>query len=129
LRLDDLKGPLVFVGDESSFALVGAWQTQHVDEQPVSVVCEVDDAHESSEVLGAIGISGQPSRPASGRNPRPRTRGVGREALRGQPDAALCLTGKAQTIAAVRQAIKSAGLSRRPTQVTAYWDENRSGLD
>jgi hypothetical protein len=57
LRLDDLKGPLVFVGDESSFALVGAWQTQHVDEQPVSVVCEVDDAHESSEVLGAIGIS------------------------------------------------------------------------
>lgn len=38
------------------------------------------------------------------------------------------ITGKAQTIRAVRGAIKDAGLS--PTaRVKAYWDPNRTGLD
>jgi hypothetical protein len=48
---------------------------------------------------------------------------------RAHPDASLCLTGKAQSIAAVRRDLKASGLAERPTRVKAYWDENRSGLD
>jgi hypothetical protein len=49
--------------------------------------------------------------------------------LRTHPDASLCLTGRAQSIAAIRRELKASGLAGRPTRVKAYWDENRSGLD
>jgi ferric-chelate reductase (NADPH) len=130
LKIDDLQGLVAFVGDETSFALVSAWQTQHIGEQPALLVFEVAHADESTEVLDAIGVS--PSnvflrRENAAHVPELAAAVIGQ--LRRQPETSLCLTGKAQTIAAVRQAVKAAGLSRRPTQVKAYWDENRSGLD
>jgi len=130
LKLDDLKGPIVFVGDETSFALMSAWQTRHVGKQAASLLFEVDHADESTQVLDAIGIC--PANLFVRREDAahvPELAAAVIEGLRAQPETPLCLTGKAQTIAAVRQAIEAVGLSRRPTQVKAYWDENRSGLD
>jgi NADPH-dependent ferric siderophore reductase len=49
--------------------------------------------------------------------------------LTSQPDATLCLTGRAQTIAALRRRLKDAGLAGRTAAVKAYWDVNRAGLD
>jgi NADPH-dependent ferric siderophore reductase len=50
-------------------------------------------------------------------------------AVRARPEAPLCLTGKAQSIAAIRRRLKAEGLSRKGTTVKAYWDQNRKGLD
>ena len=54
---------------------------------------------------------------------------VALEAARTNPAAPLVISGRAQTIAVVRRALKHAGLNGRPTTVKAYWDENRAGLD
>ena len=51
------------------------------------------------------------------------------EQVRSHPDAPVCLTGRAQTIAAVRRRLKEDGLTARDTKVKAYWDPNRTGLD
>ena len=51
------------------------------------------------------------------------------DVMSARPDAALCLTGRAQTIAFLRRALKAGPVAGRTTLVKAYWDENRTGLD
>ncbi len=51
------------------------------------------------------------------------------EQVRAHPDAPLCLTGRAPTIAAVRRHLKDVGLSDRRHRAKAYWDPGRTGLD
>ena len=46
-----------------------------------------------------------------------------------QPELTVVLTGRAQTIRAIRAAMKAAGVHRGRTVVRSYWDEKRSGLD
>lgn len=133
LNVDGLAGPIVFVGDEASFALVAAWREQHPGVEPLAVLLETDDLDETRPVLDAVGLD------AVGASPR-LFRRAGRAAhvdhiadhvvdvLRAQPDAALCLTGKAQSIATIRRRIKDAGLAPGQIRVKAYWDANRSGL-
>lgn len=50
-------------------------------------------------------------------------------AVRAHPDAPLCPTGRAQTIAPIRKRLKAEGLTAKDTAVKAYWDVNRKGLD
>lgn len=130
LKLDDLTGPVVFVGDETSFALVAAWRGRYPDRSPVAEVFEVGDPDECGAVLGALGLSTTHLVPRDDRAAHVEQLAAAVvDLLRAHPDASLCLTGKAQTIAALRRTIKSAGLAGRPMRVKAYWDENRSGLD
>ena len=130
LKLDDLAGPLLFVGDETSFALAAAWRRQNPENQPVAELFEVTDPDESRAVLDAFGL----------RSPVLFHRQVDSahleelctnvvDSLRTLPDVSLCLTGRAQSIAVIRRQLKASGLAGRPTRVKAYWDENRSGLD
>ena len=130
LKLDDLAGPIVFVGDETSFALVAAWCGRNPGIRPVAELFEVTDPDESRLCLDAIGLQ-------SARLFHRQTSSAHLEVLattvidllRTHPDASLCLTGKAQSIAAIRRELKTSDLAGRPTRVKAYWDENRSGLD
>jgi ferric-chelate reductase (NADPH) len=130
LALDGLGGPIVFVGDETSFAVVAAWQTANPSERPAALIFEVNDVEESAGVLDAVGIS---AAQLVARDTRATHLGeltaATATALRTHADGSLCLTGKAQSIARIRQTLKVQGLSGRPTRVKAYWDENRSGLD
>lgn len=130
LKLGDLAGPILFVGDETSFALVAAWHGQHPAAPPVAELFEVDDLDGSNLALGSLGVpSAQLFRREEGAAHVDRLAATSIELLHAHPDASLCLTGKAQTIAAVRRQIKAAGLSTRAASAKAYWDENRSGLD
>ena len=128
LSLVDLDGGPVLVGDETSFALAAAW-TAHGSARPVAQVYEVTGVADAEAVLAHLGVG-----PATlvartdgdGHHPDLARRVI--EALAADPAAPLALTGKAQTIRAVRGAVKDAGLS--PTvRVKAYWDPDRSGLD
>jgi ferric-chelate reductase (NADPH) len=130
LKLDDPARPIVFVGDETSFALVAAWRGQNPDAQPVAELFEVSDLDESGIALEAIGLSSARLFPRDDRAAHvEQLSATAIDMLRTHADASLCLTGKAQTIAAVRREIKSAGLAGHPIRVKAYWDERRSGLD
>jgi ferric-chelate reductase (NADPH) len=130
LKLDDPTGPILFVGDETSFALAAAWRGRNPEDQPVAELFEVTDPDESRITLEAIGLGS--ARLFHRQNNAAHLEELSTaliDLLRTHPDAALCLTGKAQSIAAIRRELKASGLAGRSTRVKAYWDENRSGLD
>jgi ferric-chelate reductase (NADPH) len=130
LALDRDRSPLVLVGDETSFALAAACHRQHAERAVVAALFEVDDPDEARAVLEGVGVAGaELVARTEGLEHLP---GLARsvvERLEAQPDASLCLTGKAQTIAFLRREIKASTVAGRPSLVKAYWDENRSGLD
>lgn len=126
VRLEDFESAPVFVGDETSFGLSLAWRTLHSNKPAVDIF-EVNDAAASSLALKARGIEDAlliERLPGNGHIAD--LRAAVATAAAGRP---LCLTGKVQTIAMVRDHLKSTGVSSGPTKAKAYWDENRSGLD
>ena len=130
LKLDDLPDSMVFAGDETSFASLAAWSGTHPGHQPAVQVFEVDDPDESGRVLETLGLPPACliTRQEDSSHLDELSRAVV-DALSGRPDATLCITGKAQTIARVRYELKSVGLGGRRSAVSAYWDQNRKGLD
>ncbi len=91
---------------------------------------EVTDPDGSRIALEAIGLrSASLFHPQSDSAHLERLSATVIDLLGTHPDASLCLTGKAQSIAAIRRELKATGLAGRPTRVKAYWDENRCGLD
>jgi NADPH-dependent ferric siderophore reductase len=130
LVLDRDGAPLLFVGDETSFALAAAWHRQHPDRPAVASLFEVADPEEARSVLDAVGITGADlvARTEGTEHLPGLVRSVV-EQLRANPEASLCLTGRAQTIAVLRRELKGSTVAGRTSLVKAYWDENRSGLD
>jgi NADPH-dependent ferric siderophore reductase len=118
----------VVVGDETSLGLYVA-QCATVADPPAGVF-EVDDADAAAAALGH-----HTSRPASFVTRQPEDRHLDElgatvvDLLTSQADTTLCLTGRAQTIAALRRRLKDTGHAGRTAAVKAYWDINRSGLD
>jgi NADPH-dependent ferric siderophore reductase len=127
VNLGNLDGSSIVVGDETSFAV--ATTCPGAGAAAGARIFEVTDATAAGEALAAIGLAGAtvlPREPDDAHHPELCRLVVA--AVRAQPEAALVLTGKAQTIKAVRQALKAEGLS--PTaRVKTYWDPNRTALD
>jgi NADPH-dependent ferric siderophore reductase len=127
LNLDFDGGPIL-VGDETSLALAAAWKA--VGAAPaLAHVLEVTSAGESAPALEHLALDplvvvertgGDGHHPELGQHVV--------DTVRRHPAAPLVLTGKAQTIRAVRGALKDVGLSPN-VRVKAYWDPNRAGLD
>ncbi len=127
VRLEDFENAPVFVGDETSFGLSLAWRSLHPDQQPPAEIFEVTDVGSSHHVLLARGITGVTlieRLPGNGHIADLRA-----AVAAAVVDRPLCLTGKVQTIAMVRDHLKSSDITFGPTKAKAYWDENRSGLD
>lgn len=123
LVLSDLSAPPVVVGDETSIAVATTTPAE-------AVLLEVTSRTAVEPVLAAVGIDPAVTlverQPDDAHHEALAANVV--EALRAVPAAPLVITGKAQTIRAVRGAVKDAGLSPA-ARVKAYWDPNRSGLD
>jgi NADPH-dependent ferric siderophore reductase len=130
VRLDRIESPPIFVGDETSFGLLLAWGRLHPDVSPVASLFEVTDPGPAAAVLPFYGteVTELVSRTTDASHLAALEDRVV-AAVRAAPDAPLCLTGKAQTIASIRRRLKAEGLTRKGTEVKAYWDQNRKGLD
>jgi ferric-chelate reductase (NADPH) len=131
VRLDRIAAPPVFVGDETSFGLLLALCAEHPEVAPVSILCEVTSVDAARAVLADHGVDdlgGLLVRTGDDRHVGSLAR-MTLEALRAHPDAPLCLSGRAQTIASIRRLLKAEGVAARSTIVKAYWDVNRKGLD
>lgn len=130
VRLDRFESAPIFVGDETSFGLLLAWRRLHPDTSPAASLFEVTDVGPAAAVLAFHGTAASE---LVGRTADHSHLGALEElvvaAVRARPEAPLCLTGKAQSIAAIRRRLKAEGLSRKGTTVKAYWDQNRKGLD
>jgi NADPH-dependent ferric siderophore reductase len=122
-----IEGDCVLFGDETSFAV--AYALRRARRGPLACLFEVSRPGESAEVLRALGLEGAET--------------VGRMAddahvpvlfdhlramLRGRATAQLVMTGKAQSIQALRARLRAEGLSRSG-KVKAYWSEGNTGLD
>jgi ferric-chelate reductase (NADPH) len=131
--LDDLAAPPIFVGDETSFALTAAWQHTAAAVPPAGQIYEVTDAGPAAAALDALGLGVAPATLVGRTADDGHHDELGEHVLRAvadHPGHPLVLTGKAQTIRAVRQAVKQSAPATAPTvRVKAHWDPRRSGLD
>lgn len=127
LDLESIAGPVI-VGDETSFALTAAWD-RFGGTAAAGHVFEVTSRGESLRALEHLGIGSHVlvERDVDDRHYTELSRHV-LDLVRRHGSAPVIITGKAQTIRAVRGQLKQAGVS--PTvRVKAYWDPKRSGLD
>ena len=129
LRLADVTEAPIVVGDETSFAVAAAWD-RHGALPAAAHVFEVTAPDESRAVLDGLGLDGTSTLVARADDDghHPALGALVVEAIGRHPGSPLVCTGKAQTIRAVRGAVKDAGLAP-PARVKAYWDPRRSGLD
>jgi NADPH-dependent ferric siderophore reductase len=129
LDLSRLAGAPIMVGDETSVGLAAAWSS-HGNAPAVASVFECDSPEELGAALGILQLGAADvlvKRDSVDGHLDALTEGVV-EAVRRHPDAPLVLTGRSQTISAIRRHLKGANL--RPTSfVKTYWDPNRTGLD
>ena len=122
VKLDFAHAPII-VGDETVLGLCAAWNGAHPQE-PATVLLEAADKDRCEAAAQAIGVV--PTHVVGDRDALVATV---LDAIRADPAAPLVLSGRAQTIATIRRAVKAAGLNQGATTVRAYWDENRAGLD
>ena len=119
----DLEHAPIIVGDETVLGLCAAWNNAH-PELSATVLLEAADVAACRAAAQAIGVA--PHRIV---DDRASLVAATIEAAQTNVGAALILSGRAQTIAAIRRELKTASLNDRPSKVRAYWDENRTGLD
>ncbi|MFO0667585.1 MAG: siderophore-interacting protein [Polyangiaceae bacterium] len=118
--------PLIFFGDESSIGVLCAATKAKA---PAFSVLEVTDEAEVASVLQALGIRAvlcvkkEPSD-----HHMPRVASAIRERLTGEPRAHLMMTGRAQSIQALRGLLKVTG-PIPPGKTKAYWSVGKRGLD
>ena len=122
VKLDFARAPII-VGDETVLGLCAAWNGAHPQE-PATVLLEAVDKAACQAAAQAIGVV-----PTHVVGDRDALAASVLDAIRADAAAPLVLSGRAQTIAAIRRAVKAAGLNQGATTVRAYWDENRAGLD
>jgi NADPH-dependent ferric siderophore reductase len=133
VRLDNLTAAPIFVGDETSFALTAAAAgvvQSAAGQTAAAQVYEVTDETPSKLVLDALGLGQDATLVERTTDDAHHDELCARviEAVTANPDHPLVLTGKAQTIKAVRQSLKTAGHAPE-VRVKAHWDPRRSGLD
>jgi NADPH-dependent ferric siderophore reductase len=129
IRLDTLHPAPVVVGDETAFGLHLAQRATDSGQRPPAIF-EVTDIERSAAVLAAHGVHDArlvAKQPADAHLAELEATVL--EALAADAATTLCLTGRAQTVAALRRRLKSEGHAGRAATVKAYWDLNRSGLD
>ena len=130
LALASLSGPVVFVGDETSFGAALSLPRLHAAADGVSCVFEVSDPEEATGVLRELSL---PANAIVARQP-----GLGHldaleQAVRAEvarhPRARLVLTGHAQVIQGLRKRLKVQPTEARGQTVKAYWADGKRGLD
>jgi NADPH-dependent ferric siderophore reductase len=128
IELDSSDASVVFFGDESSFAVAHALHQAHPEVQ-VSWLFEVSYAEESLGVLRELGLEGARTvERTPGETHLPELAGQLQAMLASSEGARLFMTGKAQSIQALRTRLKADGVSRGG-KVKAYWSVGKEGLD
>lgn len=121
------SGRAVLFGDETSLGLAFALQRQHAG-GAFDVMLEASDFAGAEQVVDRLGIVGVTL--AAAQRDDAHLRGIG-ETLRqlGSRAAHVVLTGKAQSIQALRRALKAGGVPNSRIETKAYWAIGKTGLD
>ena len=126
LVLDEGTAPVVLFGDETSFAVAHAFRT--AAKRDVTPLFEVSNRMDCRQALRELGFEGQDVKREAGDAHLAVVHERLREALRAKPGATLVMTGRAQSIQALRAKLRSDG-ERATPKVKAYWAVGKEGLD
>lgn len=130
LALSSIAGPVIFVGDETSFGTALSLQRARGAADGVSYVFEATHADEASSVLQQVGLpvgAIVPRQPALGHLAA--LEQAVRLACEERPHARLVLTGHAQIIQALRKRLRAQPVQSSGQTVKAYWADGKRGLD
>jgi ferric-chelate reductase (NADPH) len=127
LPLQEPSTPIVFFGDETSFGVAHALK-QAQAQKDLTCIFEVTRRAECAEPLREFGFEGSDVERSAGdahlAEIHERLKGV----LQARKEARVVMTGKAQSIQALRAKLRAEGLTP-PLQVKAYWSAGKTGLD
>ncbi|QDE67352.1 NADPH-dependent ferric siderophore reductase [Myxococcus xanthus] len=126
LSLEAGDAPVVLFGDETSFAVAYAFRT--AARRDVTPLFEVTAPDACAPVLREMGFEGQSVAREPGDAHLARLHERLREAMGAKPGAALVMTGRAQSIQALRARLRGDG-DRATPKVKAYWAVGKTGLD
>lgn len=130
LALSSLQGPVVFVGDETSFAAATALQRTRAAADGVGYVFECTHRDESANVLEELGLGSRVLVPRQAAHAHlDALEEAVRAALVQRPNARLVLTGHAQTIQGLRKRLKARPAPSAGQTTKAYWADGKRGLD
>jgi ferric-chelate reductase (NADPH) len=127
LQLKAPAAPVLFFGDETSIGVAHALK-QVQAQKDMTCVFEVTRRPEAAEALREFGFEGSDVERSAGdahlAEVYERLKGV----LQARKEACLVMTGKAQSIQALRAKLRADGLTP-PVQTKAYWSVGKTGLD
>lgn len=126
LKMGERPGPVVLFGDETSFGV--AWSLKTDAKRDVTAVFEVSQRAEATPVLRELGLEGSDVERRDGDAHLSEVHERLRAALQKTPGAQLVMTGRAQSIQALKARFKSEG-SSPPGKNKAYWSVGKTGLD
>ncbi|MFB1478931.1 siderophore-interacting protein [Corallococcus sp. RDP092CA] len=118
--------PVVLFGDETSFAVAHAFRTGA--KRDVTPIFEVTRREDCAPALRELGFEGHDVERTAGDAHLAQVHERLREALRTKPGATLVMTGRAQSIQALRARLRGDG-ERATPKVKAYWSVGKAGLD
>lgn len=125
LPLGSVGDGAVFVGDETS---LGVARSLTETARPEAIVLEVEDVVDARAAADAIGLEGVHFIERSSADAHVEAL-VMEVIARARADRALVLSGRAQTIQAVRAALKREGVHFAAQHNKAYWAPGKRGLD
>ncbi|NRD55035.1 siderophore-interacting protein [Corallococcus exiguus] len=126
VALESGDAPVVLFGDETSFAVAHAFRTGA--KRDVTPIFEVTRREDCAPALRELGFEGQDVERTAGDAHLAQVHERLREALRTKPGATLVMTGRAQSIQALRSRLRGDG-ERATSKVKAYWAVGKTGLD
>jgi NADPH-dependent ferric siderophore reductase len=126
VALESGDAPVVLFGDETSFAVAHAFRTGA--KRDVTPIFEVTHREDCAPALRELGFEGHDVERTAGDAHLSQVHERLREALRVTPGATLVMTGRAQSIQALRSRLRGDG-ERATPKVKAYWAVGKSGLD
>ena len=127
LSLKEPAAPILFFGDETSFGVAHALK-QAQAQKDLTCVFEVTRRAEAAEALREFGFEGSDVERTAGDAHLAEVHERLKGALQARKEARLVMTGKAQSIQALRAKLRADGLTP-PLQVKAYWSVGKTGLD
>jgi NADPH-dependent ferric siderophore reductase len=130
LRLADIAGPIVFLGDETSFGVARSLEESADRQRSIATIFEVSERAEAEKALATLDLARSTlveRRAADSHFPELERALVSElDALAG---ATLVLTGRAATIQFARRALKERAPKVVTQKVKAYWALGKRGLD
>ena len=126
LKLGEGNGPVVLFGDETSFGV--AWSLRTDGKREVLPVFEVSRREDAAPMLRELGLEGTDLERQAADAHLGEAHERLRAALARAPHASLVMTGRAQSIQALKARFKT-GAPAASGKNKAYWSVGKTGLD